>query len=156
MLTPFLPSSLGQEMVYQSPPPVMWLWQQPASHLLQCSGRMLGPILYIAITLLGVAALLLNSLCNVSCFCWYTATPRHVFHPHEYIHNTAKELATVEPPFSGLWSSNLLALPSTRHYLWPHKINVLFLVSCSCWLVVHDLCKLSIQHAVYTVCTQWP
>ena len=64
MLTPFLPS-LGQGMVCQSPP-VMWLWQQPALHSLQLSVKMLGPILYMAITLLGTTALLLMSLCNVS------------------------------------------------------------------------------------------
>ena len=48
--------------------------------------------------------------------------------------------------------SNLRAPPSTGHYLWPHKINFLSLVSCACWSGASDLCKLSIHHttAVFT------
>ena len=45
-------------------------------------------------------------------------------------------------PFQPL---NLRAPPSTGHYLWPHKINFLPLVS---WSQVRDgLCKLCTQHA---------
>ena len=39
---------------------------------------------------------------------------------------------------SSLYTTNLVLLsrrnvpPSTRHYLWPNKINFLFLVSCTC------------------------
>ena len=128
MLTPFLPSSLGQEMVCQSPPPLMWLWRQPALHSLQCSVKMLGPILYIAITLLGVAALLLNSLCSVSCFCWYTATPRHVFCPHESYTQHSKR--TSYSRTSLFWPSKFK--PSYWHFLLPGTIfGHTKLMSCS-------------------------
>ena len=111
MLTPLLPTSHGQGMVCQSPPPVMWLWQQPALHSLQCSGRMLGHIPYIAITLLGVAALLLNSLCNVSCFCWYIATPRHVLRPHKSYTQHSRRTSYSRTSF--FWPSKFQLLPGT-------------------------------------------
>ena len=54
-----------------------------------------------------------------------------------------------------IWTRiNWHLLRSTWHYLWPHKFNFLFLLSSAAGLIwVHDLCKLSIQHAA-VLCTQ--
>ena len=110
-LTPFLPTSLGQEMVYQSLP-IMWLWQQAALHSLQCSGRMLGHILYTATTLLGTAALLLKSLCNVSCFLFmYSSIPCACIKLRSFA--SCFTLNTVDPHLSGPQLSGILSYPAS-------------------------------------------
>ena len=48
------------------------------------------------------------------------------------------KLHTAKSPLSGPLNNEHLDPPSTGHYLWPHKINFLFLVSYTWWSGVCD------------------